>query len=938
MITKTDETPLFDMAFTNSLVTGTTGDDTLDSGPGEDTLDGGDGSDTANYATATTGVGANLLRPEFNAGDAAGDVYISIENLAGSAFNDTLVGDNAANRIDGSAGDDDIFAGNGRDTLIGGGGNDTLNGWGGFDIASYATAAAGVSINLRNALFDTTGDTLLFIEGFEGTAFDDTFVGPFSFRDVSFDGLAGNDLALSGYGDDTLLGGDGDDTLLSTRGNDSVVGGAGDDSLDVGEGADTVIGGDGDDTVLSTRGDDSVVGGAGNDSLNVGDGDDTVIGGDGNDTVFSTRGDDSVVGGVGDDSLNVGDGDDTVIGGDGRDTIDGGNGNDLISGGSGDDEIAGVDGNDTVYAGAGDDDIDGGMGDDLLQAGTGNDTVLGDDGNDALFGFGGDDRLSGGAGDDTVAGGDGSSILTGGSGSDLFIIEGGGGDVITDFTPLAQADAQTPADKIDLTAYGFDRLESAPVTDLMATDGSGDIVGSQIVISGSDLVGPGEIGLPVVLRTIDLPGVSASDLTVDDFVLLPTQITGTDAAETLTGTARADSITGLGGADTISGNEGDDIVMGGSGTDSLRGNDGNDTLDGGSNADTLVGGPGDNLLTGGSGIRDVFVIDEDGVDTITDFTPRALGGFEVIDLRGTTASDFGTLRIRPLTSENGEVIGSFVELPIFNEEYFVYLHGPRVAQILNLSPSDLSPEDFLFDIIEIEGTDNNDSIRGSVRGELIRGLGGDDDIHDSVEIPAAERVRDGYDTIFGGDGNDTINVYFGNDLVDGGPGDDVIQANGNRVGATSFPMDDDTLIGGEGNDTINASPFTQTLQIGGDGDDLLLGHALNDTFIPGGGNDTIRGDALLIGGFFSYPEPQNDTFIFSDDFGADRILDFGIGNSIDADIIDLSDVTNITDYADLIANHLSEDADGNAVITDGDNSITLLGVGIDLLSARDFFF
>ena len=45
-----------------------------------------------------------LSNPASNTSDAAGDTYISIENLRGSSFNDTLVGNAGNNRLDGGLG------------------------------------------------------------------------------------------------------------------------------------------------------------------------------------------------------------------------------------------------------------------------------------------------------------------------------------------------------------------------------------------------------------------------------------------------------------------------------------------------------------------------------------------------------------------------------------------------------------------------------------------------------------------------------------------------------------------------------------------------------------------------------------------------------------------------------------------------------------------
>ncbi len=89
------------------------------------------GNDTVDYSHAATGVTANLSTGLGSGGAAAGDIYISIENLRGSNSDDTLIGDGNNNVLEG---------GLGNDTLDGGGG--------GFDIASYEHATAGVTVSL----------------------------------------------------------------------------------------------------------------------------------------------------------------------------------------------------------------------------------------------------------------------------------------------------------------------------------------------------------------------------------------------------------------------------------------------------------------------------------------------------------------------------------------------------------------------------------------------------------------------------------------------------------------------------------------------------------------------------------------------------------------------------------------------------------------------
>jgi Ca2+-binding RTX toxin-like protein len=95
-------------------LSGSAGDDTLTGGGGADRLNGGAGRDTADYSDARSGVRLTLA-----GGKSGGDKYVSIENLAGSGFNDRLTGNGAANVLTGQGGNDVIDGGRGDDTLLG---------------------------------------------------------------------------------------------------------------------------------------------------------------------------------------------------------------------------------------------------------------------------------------------------------------------------------------------------------------------------------------------------------------------------------------------------------------------------------------------------------------------------------------------------------------------------------------------------------------------------------------------------------------------------------------------------------------------------------------------------------------------------------------------------------------------------------------------------
>ena len=115
--------------------------------------------------------------------------------------------------VSGTALDDFLYGGAGDDLLRGGQGADRHVGGAGTDIASYADATAGVTVNLLNGSLNTgfaAGDTYVDMEVFEGSDFDDMLMGDADANTLL--GGAGNDIIAGGAGDDWLNGGAGNDT------------------------------------------------------------------------------------------------------------------------------------------------------------------------------------------------------------------------------------------------------------------------------------------------------------------------------------------------------------------------------------------------------------------------------------------------------------------------------------------------------------------------------------------------------------------------------------------------------------------------------------------------------------------------------------------------------------------------------------------------------
>lgn len=204
----------------SDTLNGLAGNDVLIGGPGADRLYGGDGYDTVSYAGAQA-VKVDLLTGG-KAGDAAGDVYSSIEQVIGTSYADELWGSAASDRLNGGAGNDLIDGRGGADVLVGGAGADRLNGGDGFDTITYAGAQA-VVVDLLNGgkLGDAAGDVYSSIEQVIGTSYADHLWGG-NMAD-RLDGSGGNDLLFGRDGNDVMIGDAGSDILTGGGGNDTFL-------------------------------------------------------------------------------------------------------------------------------------------------------------------------------------------------------------------------------------------------------------------------------------------------------------------------------------------------------------------------------------------------------------------------------------------------------------------------------------------------------------------------------------------------------------------------------------------------------------------------------------------------------------------------------------------------------------------------------------------
>ncbi len=835
----------------NDTLVGGAGNDTLVGGAGADFLDGGAGFDTADYSSSASAVALSLSLGLGTAGDALGDTYSSIERVVGSAFNDTIAGSNSNDVLEGGAGNDSLIGGAGDDTLLGGAGNDTLtggvgadmlDGGAGIDTADYSASSGPVSVYLDGSTSsgsDANGDVLTSIEVVIGSAFSDMLTG-----------TSANETLLGGAGNDTLIGGAGADVLDGGSGINLADYSASSAPVTIDLGAGTGLGGDAQgDTLFNIQ---QLVGSGSNDTL---------IGGSSAVTFDSGAGDDRLIGSSSADSLFGGTGNDTLIGGTGADTLDGGNGFDTVdysaslagiivaldgSAGSGGDAQGDMLLNIEHVIGSGfDDTLTGGSGADMLEGGAGNDLLIGNAGSDTLLG---------GAGNDTLIGGAGADILDGGAGFDTVSYASSSGGVTVYLNGTAgigdaQGDQLFSIEHVIGSAYNDLIIGTAAAEQFDGGNGDDTFIGG----GGADIFNGGN-GFDTVDYSASLAPVnvdltlgigSGGDAQGNQYTSIESVI-GSSGNDTLTGSAVADSLVGGGGDDILIGNAGNDTLLGGAGNDTLIGGTGSDVLDGGSGigintADYSGSSAGVNVFLDGTV---GFGGDATG-DTLSNIQ-LVIGSIYADTLTGTAANETllgGAGNDTLIGGAGADVLDGGLDTN--RADYSASSAAVAINLTSGTGTGGDAQGDMLYNIQQLVGSSNNDTLSGGLNAETLDGGAGDDLLSGGG----------GADSLIGGAGNDTLIGGAGADTLDGGNGTDTVDyrvssagitialdgsagSGGDAQGDVLFNIEhvigsgfDDIITGGSGADVIE----------GGAGNDLLTGLVGNDTLLGGAGDDTLVG-------------------------------------------------------------------------------------------------
>ncbi|WP_159104279.1 putative Ig domain-containing protein [Sneathiella glossodoripedis] len=701
----------------NAEIYGGSGDDLLLGGDGADTLDGGSGQDTADYSNSAAAITVDLSADTVigAGGDAEGDHLVSVENVIGSAYTDTLTGGEETNRFEGGAG------------------ADLLDGGEGIDTASYEGSTAAVSVDLGAGTAsggDAAGDTL-----------------------AGFENLVGSDA-----GADTLVGDDQDNGLVGLGGDDSIEGGLGDDALFGDAGADTLVGGDGDDFIEGGLGADSLLGGDGLDTVSYQSvTKETIEGADGADDevvyegVTLTGAD--IDAGVTVDLLNqtatgfdadddVLDSFENVIGSSYADTLIGDNaasGN-KIYGGSGDDLIIGNAGADTLDGGSGEDTLSfAGLGAGIsvdLSEGTateGDGTVKEISGFEKIVGSSHADTLSGSSGSDYFEGGAGGDTYIGGDGQDVVSYDGSNAGVTIDLEENTASGGHAAGDSFD----GIEAIKATSYADyITGDDASNELLGE----GGADT----------------LVGGDGSDL-----------LDGGDAADSLIGGEGQDILLGGAGADSLFGDAGDDTLAGGACDDLYDGGIGSDRFVGGTGVDTLKGGDGTDIVDYAS-IADV---EDDTRETIS-YTVNA-------DLDAGTATISGDYNFTDTLDHIEGVAGADGADTLVGDEWNNLFEGNGGDDYIASKNGDDTVfggdgNDSInsgYGNDQVEGGSGHDTIKASDGDDNLFGGDGNDYLsgQDDNDLLSGDS---GGDTLLGGKGEDTLIGGSGDDLLEGGEGND----------------------------------------------------------------------------------------------------------------------------------------------------------------------
>ena len=403
----------------------------------------------------------------------------------------------------------------------------------------------------------------------------------------------------------------------------------------------------------------------------------------------------------------------------------------------------------------------------LTIAGAGNATVIGNSVGNAL---------TTGSGNDTLNGAGGTDALAGGAGDDVYIINDGGGDLVTEIVGQGNDEVRTTQATHLLAA----NVELLTYTGAAAFTGTGNAAAN--IITGGALGDTldGGLGLDTLYggagNDVYILNSDADDVIVESAAQGIDDVRTHQSAHFLAANVENVLYTGFGSLFAIGNAENNQITTG-AGFDSLYGGAGGDTIYGGASEDVIVGDSGNDSLFGGSGgdvISELFDPLNSGNDTID-------GGDNVDIIYSAAGNDsvFGGTDAANNYANLGDGLDSYFGAPGSD-----VVEGGNGADTINGNAGD----DSLF------GDDGDDVIFGGSGIDLLAGSTGNDSLDGGDDND--QLVGDGgNDTLRGGDGIDILYGFGDADTLNGGAGGDVDALYGGggadvfQVGGVDFDYD-----------------------------------------------------------------------------------------------------------------------------------------------------
>ena len=876
--------------------------------------------------------------------------------LTGGAGNDAIDGLDGNDTINGGAGNDLLYGNNGNDILIGGAGDDRLDGGAGYDRASYADAAAGVTIDLTagtvhgtaaNDVANVGNDALVSIEAVTGSAFAD------SYNAAGFTGSTG--LPGRPIGFNEFEGGGGDDTIVGTvnasgeiltrisyvsasagvtvdiaagTGHGTAAGDAANVGNDTFTNVNSIVGSAYDDVLLGSNNPNGTFeqydGRAGNDLINgrggydfaVYNNDPTTTSGITVHLAAGTVTGDATIGT--DTLLSV----EAVRGTNFADTYD-------ATGFSGTSANAGSLNTFNNFDGEGGNDTIIGNGNTRIQysqslaavtvdiaAGTAHGTAAGDVANVGTDTFSGVNAVMGSMFDDTLLGSSGNENFMGLAGNDY--IDGRGGFDVAQYSNLTYTTGAISVDMASGTVVG----DASTGTDtLRSIEGvQGTIFDDTYVATGYGVAGALNVGNNGTFNQFE--GMGGNDTITGNG---NTRVIYANAAAAVTvdlslgtghGTAAGDTAgvgtdTFTGGVFSITGSAFGDTLIGDGNSNMFVGGGGNDTIDGGAGGDIAIfsGTRAQyTISTNGAGQTTVMdtVAGRDGTDTLTNVEALQFTNANVLIASGSSANPvdlsdnrlFFNAATNPLTTLTGSA-DDFVKIGFNLSGHQIDLGaGTNDTVILGQTGG------YTLNLVNVEhliGSSGNDfaGLVNNVNGMSIDMGGGIDNVNlangsNSLSVTNVENLN-GSDFAVGSVSNDTLTLL--NDVSG-------LSVNlGNGINTLNLAAGVNAFTNLFNVDTINGSASDDTLTIGNG----LFTNANDLSIDLGAGNDTLTvGNTFLNAALHNVEHlvgsASDDFYTLTNDQNG-LTVDLGAGNNnvqiaAGANTLSLTNVQNIstTDY------------------------------------------